>query len=530
MRNFESPTRSTTVSTQAMAATSHPTATLIATQILNAGGNAIDAAIAACAVQCVVEPCSTGIGGDCFALLSLKGSDNILAYNGSGKTPAGLDFKAFQQGPDDKVERQSHWAITIPGAIDAWTQLHKDHGKLPFEDLLAPAIQLAENGYAIAPRVHNDWALEESLLSKNDTAKRIFLPKGRAPKIGEIHKQPELGATLRQIAKQGREGFYKGPVAEDMVEYLQSIGGSHTLEDFANARGEYVTPIKTRFLDHDVFECPPNGQGIIALMILNILARFKDTEDALSANRLHREIEATRLAYAARDALLADPNVAKVPTDYLLSDELADELAAKIDLEHAIQDLPEFASPVHRDTVYISIVDKDRNCVSFINSVFDSFGTGFVAPKSGVLFHNRGESFSVDPTHPNCLAPNKRPLHTIIPGMLVKDGKAVMPFGVMGGYYQAMGHAHLLAKILDCKMDIQEAINLPRVMPVSGSTNVEAEHTLPADIVQELERRGFHIVPAETPIGGAQAIFIDWEKGTLLGGSEPRKDGCALGL
>lgn len=530
MRNFERPTRSVAVSRHAMAATSHPSATLVALQIMEAGGNAMDAAIAASAVQCVVEPGSTGIGGDCFVLFAPEGSDKVVAYNGSGRTPAALTLDWFTERGLAEVPRQSPSAVTIPGAIDAWTRLHADHGRLPFAEVLAPAIRFAEEGYGITPRVHRDWKLEEELLAADPAAARIFLPNGRAPKIGEVHRQPELAATLRRIAAEGRDGFYTGEVAEDMVSYLRSLGGLHTLEDFAGARGNYVTPVTTDFRGHTIHECPPNGQGIIALLILNILSRFPAKDDPQSPDRLHLEIEATRLAYAARDAWIADPEKAHVPVEELLSDGLADRLAGMIDLKHALTDLPAFDMPLHRDTVYISVVDRDRNAVSFINSVFDSFGTGLVAPRSGVVLHNRGQSFSLVPGHANVVAPGKRPLHTIIPGMVTRAGRVEMPFGVMGGYYQAMGHAHLISKVFDYDMDLQEAIDLPRLIPKSEGTRVEAEHTLPAATAQELERRGFAIEPAEGPIGGAQAILIDWENGTLIGGSESRKDGIALGL
>ena len=530
MRNFEKPTRSVAVSRQAMAATSHPSATLAALQIMEAGGNAMDAAIAASAVQCAVEPGSTGIGGDCFVLFAPDGSDNVIAYNGSGRTPAALTLDWFTERGLAEVPRQSPAAVTIPGAIDAWTRLHADHGRLLFADVLAPAIRFAEEGYAISPRVHRDWLLEEELLAADPTAARIFLPAGRAPRIGEVHRQLELAGTLKRIAAEGRDGFYRGAVAEDMVSYLRSLGGLHTMEDFAGARGDYVTPVTTEFRGYTVHECPPNGQGIIALLILNILSRFEAKGDPQSPDRLHLEIEATRLAYAARDAWIADPDKAAVPVEDLLSEELADRLAATIDLRRALTDLPPFDMPLHRDTVYICVVDRDRNAVSFINSVFDSFGTGLVAPRSGVVLHNRGQSFSLKPGHANVVAPSKRPLHTIIPGMVTRGGRVEMPFGVMGGYYQAMGHAHLVSKVFDYGMDVQEAIDLPRLIPKPDGTRVEAEHTLPASTADELRRRGFTIVPAEDPIGGAQAIRIDWENGTLTGGSESRKDGIALGL
>ncbi len=530
MRNFELPTRSSVVATEAMAATSHPSATVVAIQILAAGGNALDAAIAASAVQCVVEPNSTGIGGDCFALLSSEGSSDVIAYNGSGRTPAALTVDWAIERGITKIERQSPMSVTVPGAIDAWTRLHADHGRTPMAELLAPAIQLAEGGYAISPRVHRDWVLEENLLSSNPTARRIFLPKGRAPYIGEIHRQPELAGTLRNIAMHGRDGFYTGSVAEDIVTCLQALGGLHTLDDFASARGEYVTTIKSDFRGHEVHECPPNGQGVIALMILNILSRFEAKGDPLSADRLHIEIEATRLAHAARDSLLADPDKVFVPVVHLLSDAVADHLAGSIDLTRAIDNLPSLPPSLHRDTVYICVVDKDRNAVSFINSVFHGFGSGLVAPRSGVLLHNRGQDFSLDRTHPNVIAPSKRPMHTIIPGMVVKNGKPEMPFGVMGGYYQALGHAAFLSKVLDYGLDVQEAIDLPRIMPNFSTTEVEVEQTLSHSTAVELGRRGFRIIPAVDPIGGAQAIRIDWRNGTLLGGSESRKDGCALGL
>lgn len=530
MRNFEKPTRSVAVSTEAMAATSHPYATLTAINILQAGGNAMDAAIAACAVQCVVEPGSTGIGGDCFALYAPKGGDQVIAYNGSGRTPAALTVDWFEERGLTEVPRQSPSAVTIPGAIDAWTRLHADHGRLPFAQILEPAIHYAENGYAITPRVHRDWVREEKLLEGDKAAAEIFLANGRAPQIGEVHRQPRLAATLRRIATEGRDGFYKGEVAADMVDHLRALGGLHTLEDFAQARGEYVVPVTTEFRGYTIHECPPNGQGIIALLILNILSQFDLHDDPASADRLHLEIEATRLAYAARDAWLADPDKASVPVDEMLSAEFAAQLAGMIDLTRALSDLPDFEMPLHRDTVYISVVDSERNAVSFINSIFDCFGSGIVAPQSGVILHNRAQSFALKRGHLNMIAPQKRPLHTIIPGMVTRAGRTEMSFGVMGGYYQAMGHAHLISKIVDYGMDLQDAIDLPRLIPVGGKVaRVETEHTVPAETIATLKHRGFEIVPADDPIGGAQVVRINWQNGTLTGASESRKDGIALG-
>jgi len=530
MRNFELPGRSMAVSKNGMAATSHATATLVAVEILRDGGNAVDAAVTACAVQSVVEAGSTGIGGDCFALLSRGGSEDVVAYNGSGRTPLAATAQRYERQGVTAIERHSPHAVTIPGAVDAWARLIADHGRLPLADVLAPAIGLARDGYAISPRVAHDIGKQRDLLKRDPTARRIFLSGDQEPSVGSIQRQPELAQTLEAIGREGPDAFYRGAIAEDMVTYLRSLGGLHTLEDFARAKGEYVTPIKTDFRGRTVYECPPNGQGVIALMILKILERFAVRPDPLDVDNLHIEIEATRLAYAARDAFLADPAMAEIPTDYLLSDRLADELAAKIDLSRAIETLPSFAAVEHKDTVYIAVVDEERNAVSFINSIFHPYGSGLVSPKSGVLFHNRGQSFVLTRGHPNQIAPGKRPMHTIIPGMVAEKGRVCMPFGVMGGHYQAMGHAHLLAKLFDHQLDLQSAIDLPRLFPLPGTNIVEMEQRLRERHGAALEARGFIVRPPNWAIGGAQAIWIDWERGALLGGSDPRKDGCALGF
>ena len=513
-----------------MAATSHSTATMTAVEILQSGGNAMDAAVAACAVQSVVEAGSTGIGGDCFALFCSRGSEEVIAYNGSGRAPSAATAEWYARRGIETIERHSPHAVTVPGAVEAWARLIGDHGRLPLAKLLAPAIGLASDGYAIAPRVAHDIAKQRDLLELDPTAKRLFLRGDREPEVGSIRRQPELARTLEAIGREGPDAFYRGAIAEDMVGYLNGLGGLHALDDFAAARGEYVEPIKTEFRGRTVYECPPNGQGIIALMILKILARFEFRPDPLDLDNLHIEIEAARLAYAARDAFLADPATTEIPVDYLLSDRLADELAGKIDLRHAIESLPAFETVEHTDTVYIAVVDKDRNAVSFINSLFHPYGSGLVSPNSGVLFHSRGASFDLAEGHPNAIAPRKRPLHTIIPGMVAEKGRVCMPFGVMGGHYQAMGHAHLLAKLFDHGLDLQSAIDLPRLFPLPGTRIVETEGRLRDLHGPALEARGFEVRPPKWAIGGAQAIWIDWENGSLLGGSDGRKDGCALGF
>lgn len=530
MRDHEKPGRSLVMSLGGMAATSHPLSTLAAVEVLLAGGNALDAAVAACAVQCVVEPGSTGIGGDCFALISPDGSNRITAFNGSGRAPRGATAAWYAECGFTAIPRRSPHAVTVPGAVDAWARLLAAHGTRSLGELLRPAIALARDGYAVTPRVARDWTDQETFLRGDPDTARIFLPRGRAPEAGTVHRQPELAATLHAIGERGPDAFYAGPVAEDMVETLSREGGLHTLVDFAAARGTVEVPIKASFRGYDVFECPPGGQGVIALLILNILAGFEARGDPLGADRLHLEIEATRLAYSIRDAVLADPAGGRdVPVDWLLSEDLAADLGGRIDPSRALPDLPAFLPPNHKDTVYISVVDKDRMAVSFINSLFHPFGSGLVAPRSGVLLHNRGQSFVLDPDHPNCIAPGQRPLHTIIPGMVARDGRVRMAFGVMGGHYQAMGHAHFLSKVLDYGLDMQSAMDLPRLFPRPGTDQVEVEAALPEATRSELARRGFTLVPPPAAVGGAQAVAIDWDQGVLTGASDHRKDGMALG-
>lgn len=476
MRNLELPGRSPVHAANGMAATSHPLATLAAVNMLQDGGNAMDAAVAACAVQCVVEPQSTGIGGDCFVLYAPGGQDGIIAFNGSGRAPGAAEAGWYRERGIEVIEQHSPHAVTIPGAIDAWWQLLRDHGTRDLGAVLRPAITYARDGYPIHSRIHADWSDAVDLLRLDPTAKRIFLPGGQAPGVGMLHRQPELAATLELIAAQGREGFYNGPVAEDMVSLLREQGGLHTLDDFAQAGGEYVTPIKTSYRGHEVYECPPNGQGIVALEMLNILSGLlPGVDDPLSAERLHYEIEAARMAYHDRDNLVADPTQVEVPVDMLLSEAHTARLRAAIQPDRAMTELPPSRFPAHADTVYLCVVDKDRNAVSFINSLYHSFGSGFVAPNSGVVLQNRGQSFNLDPDHPNCIAPRKRPMHTIIPGMVVKDGRAVMPFGVMGGMYQPVGHVHFLTNLFDFGLDMQEAVDLPRVFAgPEGPVEVES--------------------------------------------------------
>lgn len=527
MRNLNLPGRSTVHSVTGMAATSHPLSSIAAINVLQSGGNAMDAAVTASAVQCVVEPQSTGIGGDCFCLYAPAGG-GLIAFNGSGAAPARAEQAWFAEQGIDRIDETSPHSVTIPGAIDAWDRLLSDHGTIGLDAALTPAIRHARDGYPIHHRVNHDFHVAAVKLQRDPAAAGIFLPGGQVPGIGTRHRQPELADTLQAIADRGRDAFYLGAVAEDIVGHLNSFGGLHQLDDFAEHKGEYVSPISTSYRGYQVHECPPNGQGIVALQMLNILDGLDlDRMEPLSAERLHLEIEAARLAYRDRDSLLADPRMADISVDSWLSETRASQYRSSIDQGRAMGPLPS-DFPDQQSTVYITVVDRDLNAVSFINSTFWKFGSGLVAPKSGVVLQNRGAGFVLQPGHPNCVAPGKRPLHTIIPGMLMKDGQVAMSFGVMGGQYQPVGHVHLLHNLFEYGMDLQEAIDCPRLFPTADGP-VNFESGIPAETCARLQALGHLMTPATDPIGGAQAIIIDRENGVLCGASDPRKDGMAIG-
>jgi gamma-glutamyltranspeptidase/glutathione hydrolase len=526
MRHFHYPNRSLAVAGEAMAATSHPLATLTAIETLKAGGNAVDAAIAAVALLAVVEPAMTGIGGDCFVLYAPKAGAPI-AYNGSGRTPKAAELDWYRDRKFTEIPIESPHSVTVPGAIEAWFRLQRDHGTREMAALLQPAIRAAEAGVRIEPRVAFDWEIGIEKLRRNPASAATFLANGKAPGVGDLHRQPQLAATLHRIAKEGPSAFYQGPVAADMVAALRALGGLHTEEDFAAAEGEYVTPISAPYRGHRVYECPPNGQGVIALMILRTLEAYKLGDSKWTdADRHHLLAEATKAAYRVRDAFIGDPKAMTVPVDELLSDARAERTRGKIRLDSASKPV-DWDEPEHKDTVYLTVVDRDRNAISFINSLFHDFGSGITAPKSGVLLHSRGHMFRTISGHPNAIGPRKRPLHTIIPGLLMKGDRTVMPFGVMGGNYQATGHAMLLMHMLDRGMDAQTALEQPRSFALQGTLQLEAP--VGPEIAADLKRRGHKLDELVKPHGAGQAIWIDHERGVLLGGSDPRKDGCALG-
>lgn len=527
MRDFHLPGRSPVWALNGMAATHNAHASRTAVDILKAGGNALDAAVAAAAVLAVIEPQQTGIGGDCFVIYAKGGRDDLVCYNGSGRAPMAASARWFAERGITELTDTSPHAVTVPGAIEAWTRLIADHGTKTMAELLMPAIEFAERGYAVHQVMAHGWALNEARLRGDANAARLFLPRGRAMREGEVHRNPGLAEALRLVAKHGRDGFYKGPVAEDMAGYLREIGGLHTLDDFAGAKGEYVEPVRSSYRGLDVCQIPPNNQGLTALLMLNILEGFEPSAlEPMGSERLHLEIEAGRLAYRDRDAFVADQHFSSVPVGTLLAKDYAAKLRKEIERDRAMTHLP---PPLMRkaDTVYITVVDRDRNAASFINSVYWAYGAARVSPRFGILLQNRGLGFSLDPAHPNAIAGGKRPLHTIMPGMALKNGRVQLSYGVMGGDYQAFGHAHVLTGIADFGMDVQEAIDQPRVFFEDGKTFVE--RGVPEAAAAGLAKMGHDIAVAAEPFGGGHCIKIDWQEGTLAGGSDGRKDGAAIG-
>ncbi len=539
-RDFHAPGRSAVYGTRGMAATSMPIATFTALEVLQRGGNALDAAIAAVAVLGVVEPQSTGIGGDCFCLYAPAGTGKVIALNGSGRAPAASTPEALRARQVDALSPNSPHAVTIPTAVSAWELLNKTYGRKELDELLRPAIRCAEEGWPVHARVAADWAAAADKLRANEAASRRFLVDGAAPRIGHRFVQPELGRTLRTIAAKGARGFYEGEVAADMVAALQALGGLHTEEDFARSlRGaEFVEPIRTAWRGMEVYQCPPNGSGLHVLQLLGILEGFETPEAGpVSAERYHRHIEAARLVYRDRDAFLADPAQVDVPVEALTDPAYLARLRGLISDERAMKVMPPAGTSdlaKHKDTVYLCVVDEEGNACSFINSLFESFGSGILAEKSGVMLHNRGYGFRLQEGHPNCIAPNKRPMHTIIPGMVMKDGprglEAIMPYGVMGGHFQPMGQTLFLTNHFEFGLDVQEAIDCPRLFPSPAKGVVEVERNIPSTVLDRLSRLGHEVSLIDKPHGGGQAIFIDRKAGLLVGGSDPRKDGCALGF
>jgi gamma-glutamyltranspeptidase / glutathione hydrolase len=505
-------------------AASSSAASEAALEVLRHGGNAVDAAVTASAVLCVTEPHMTGIGGDCFVLLSKPGQAPI-GLNGAGTsaleaTPAWLAGQGL-----GAIDPHSVHAVTVPGAIDAWDRLLTAHGTKTLGETLEPAIAIAERGYPTQPRVALDWSEHVELLQADAGGRRHYLLGGRAPAEGETMHYPALAQTLRVIAREGRDAFYEGDVAKDIVRTLKDFGSLITLDDMKATRADWVTPLSVPFEGHEIWEIPPSGQGLTVLIALNILAQFDmKSIDPHSSLRKHLEVEALKQAWTLRNRHIADPRFADVPVAELLSPAITARLASSIDRK-AASDIE-----VHlpkSDTVYLAVVDQMGLGCSFINSIYWSFGSGLVTDKTGITLQNRGAGFSCDPQHPNVIAPRKRPLHTIIPALATHAGTLDMVFGVMGGDFQPMGHVNMVLNTYSYGLDPQASLNLPRLVPQDGWVEME-ERFAPA-IWRDLEKWGHKLRPAEEPLGGGQIVRRGADH-TWHAGTDPRKDGFALTL
>ncbi|NUB27170.1 gamma-glutamyltransferase [Azospirillum brasilense] len=525
MRNFEMPGRSEAFGTKGMAATSVPQATLVALDVLKTGGNAIDATIAAAAMLAVIEPTQTGIGGDCFALIKRR-NQKVVAINGSGWSPLAADpDRCARVG--GLIDPRSADAVTVPGALRAWHRLWCDFGSLPWEDLFRPAIAAAQDGYPVTERLARDWALQIDKLAASSETAEVFLQDGKAPAAGAIVRNSRLAKALASIATDGPEVFYEGWIAEDIVSTLRALGGVHSLEDFRDYCPAYVEPISTEYRGYRIWECPPSGQGIIVLAMANVLSRFDVAAmDPLGPERLHLLAEVARLAYAERDLLVADPAFGPVPVSNLLSPERADRMAASIRFNARLAEIAPIVEPPHKDTTYLTVVDREGTAVSFINSIFDDFGSGIMARDSGILLHNRACGFVLDRANVNCLEGRKRPMHTIIPAIVTKNDEAFMTLGVTGAHFQPIGQIQVLSNVIDYGMTVQAAIDHPRVFAHGDVLHVES--TIPETCRTALAALGHKPEPAPHPLGTAQAIRIE-PTGLLRGGADPRRDGVALG-
>lgn len=525
MRDFHMPGRSAVYATNGMCATSHPLAAKTAIDILQSGGNAVDAAIAASILLGVCEPAMTGIGGDCFVLVKPAGTDGIIAINGSGRAPSALNSADLRAGGHSVIDPNAATSVTLPGAIDAFCRLSESHGRKGLDAILAPAIAAFEDGVPVAPRAAFDW--NEAQARLQGIARNQYLNNGQPFRSGQKFALPGQAEVLRRIAKDGRAAFYEGEVMDDMLSSINALGGVHTAGDFASVKATPTTPISGTYGGFELVEHPPNGQGATALLLANILSHFDiSLMEPFGAMRAHIEAEASKLAYDTRDRFLADPDH-MTKLDHMLSMDTARALAELIDPNKAMPSARTRSENVHKDTIYLTVMDRDGMTVSLIYSIFNSFGSGLSSDKFGILFQNRGSGFTLEAGHANEAAGGKRPMHTIIPAMLRHDGKTVMSFGVMGGAYQPNGHVRVLSNMLDYGMELQSALDAPRSFADLGQLKVERGYA--PEVHAELAEMGHDVIVPDTPIGGAQAIWIDTENGVLIGASDPRKDGCALG-
>lgn len=522
--------RSAVICRHGAVATSQPLAAQGGLQILREGGNAIDAAVATAAILNVVEPMSTGIGGDAFMLVYLAKEKRIRGLNASGRAPYAAELEFFtKKGITTIPSTGSMYSVTVPGTIDGWATLLDECGTMSLAEVLQPAINYAEIGFPVSPQISLSWQDSAAMLSQHPNTAQTYLTNGIAPSPGEIYHQPNLARTLRLISEGGRDAFYNGEIAEKIVNFSNENEGLFSLQDFADHKSDWVEPISTNYHGYDIYEIPPNGQGIAALLALNIVEGYNLQEMGHnSAEHLHYSIEAMKLAFADLYENVTDPTFVDIPVENLLSNEYTKTQRNRISADRASVK-PEAGIPsVGSDTVYLSVVDQDRNVVSFINSIYAGFGSGLVAGDTGIMLQNRGSGFSLNPNHANCIAPNKRTLHTIIPGMILHNETPLVTFGVMGGQMQPQGHLQLVSNLVDFNMDVQSALDAPRFRVLDGS-RIMLENGIPMNTRAILAQKGHHIVTGNTFYGGGQAIFINPLFNTLIAGSDPRRDGCAVG-
>ena len=533
MAQERSQSRSMVMSPGGIVATSQTLASQAGAAVLARGGNAIDAAIAANATLGVVEPQSCGMGGDLFAIYWDAKTGKLTAINSSGWAPKGLTIeflnsKGIHDMPQDGIQ-----SVTVPGAVEGWSKLHQRFGKLPWKDDFQPAIYYAEHGYPVTELISAGWAMEQAKIEKNENARKLLLPNGAPPKPGQMFRNPGMAAAYRLIAEQGESAFYRGAIGKAILATSERLGGTMTAADLSEFQAEWVEPISTDYHGWKVYELPPNGQGIAALEMLNIMSQFPLADyTPRGLQELHVEMEAQKLAYADLHRYVADPRFSKVPTAGLMSMDYARERAKLLDQEKASCDvLPGKPPAMHGDTIYLTVVDKDGNIASLIQSLYLGFGSGVVVDDYGFALQNRGGLFEMDPHHPNALAGRKRPFHTIIPAFMEK-GDIHMGFGIMGGLNQAQAHAQFVSNIVDHGMNIQMALEQPRFTKTTwGGCDFLIEKRISSDVIKGLEAKGHKIQVVgdyNLLMGGGQAVIHDSATGVNYGASDPRKDGAAV--
>jgi gamma-glutamyltranspeptidase/glutathione hydrolase len=539
--SFQSIPSKPALARQGMVATSEPLAVETGLAVLKNGGNAIDAAVAAGAMIGLTEPMSCGVGGDLFAIVWDAKSQKLFGLNASGRAPYGATREFFAERGVAEIPIYGPLSWSVPGCVDGWNQLLDRFGTKPLAELLEPAIRAATDGFQVSPVIGRSWLASEPLLGRWPDSARTYMPTGQAPGPGSTFRNPDLARTYRLIAEGGRDAFYRGSIAREIVAASQKLGGLFELRDFSDHTGDWIDPVSTSYRGFDVWELPPNGQGIAALQMLNLLEGFDlKSMPHNSPDYLHLLIEAKKLAFEDRARYYADPAFADVPVKELISKPYATRRRKLIDPARALRQIaledPRLGAS---ETIYMTIVDKDRNAISYIQSNYHSFGSGVVPDKLGFALQNRGNLFALDANHPNRLEPHKRPFHTIIPAFVTRNGKPWLSFGVMGGDMQPQGHVQVLLNMLDFGMDPQAAGAAPRFQHVGSSTptgqvmkdggEVALEHGFPEMTAAALEAKGHRLLPAGGAFGGYQAIRIDLNSGGLIGGSDPRKDGFAKG-